>query len=28
MLAILRFNRRGPPENWQDLAKKVLECLR
>jgi hypothetical protein len=26
MRSILRFNRRGPPENWQDLAKMVLEC--
>ncbi|HEC41393.1 MAG TPA: IS91 family transposase [Bacteroides sp.] len=25
---ILRFDRRGPPKNWYDLAKKVLECLR
>ena len=27
MRTILRFNRRGPPEDWQDLAKNVLECL-
>jgi len=27
MVSILRFNRRGPPENWQDLAKMVLDCL-
>ena len=25
MRAILRFNRRGPPENWQDLATSVLK---
>ena len=28
MRTILRFNGRGPPENWYDLAKNVLECLR
>jgi len=27
MLTILRFNNRGPPEHWQSLAKKILECL-
>jgi len=27
MREILYFNRRGPPENWQDLAKIALESL-
>lgn len=27
MLTILRFNRRGPPKNWQELAKNLLECV-
>lgn len=27
MLTILRFNRRGPPRDWQELAKKLLECV-
>jgi len=28
MLELMRFNSRGPPGNWYDLAKNVLECLR
>jgi hypothetical protein len=28
MLELIRFNSRGPPGNWYDLAKNVLECLR
>jgi hypothetical protein len=24
---IMRFNRRGPPPNWQQLAKNLLECI-
>ena len=24
---ILRFNRRGPPVNWEEYAKKILECV-
>ena len=27
MHTILRFNRRGPPADWKDMAKKILECL-
>jgi len=27
MRTILRFNRRGPPEDWQDQAKKILESV-
>jgi hypothetical protein len=27
MLTLLRFNRRGPPVDWEDEAKKVLECI-
>lgn len=27
MQTLLRFNRRGPPADWEDMAKKVLECL-
>jgi hypothetical protein len=27
MWTILHFNRRGPPENWQDQAKKILESI-
>ena len=27
MLTILRFNRRGPPVDWEDVAKKILESL-
>jgi hypothetical protein len=27
MLTLLRFNRRGPPVDWEDEAKKVLECV-
>ncbi|MGH7238801.1 MAG: IS91 family transposase [Candidatus Saccharimonadales bacterium] len=28
MQTILRFNRRGPPEDWKERAEKMLECLR
>lgn len=28
MRTILRFNRRGPPKGWEQLAEKTLECLR
>jgi hypothetical protein len=27
MHTILRFNRRGPPADWEDMARKILECL-
>lgn len=27
LLTILRFNRRGPPVDWEDVAKKILESL-
>ena len=27
MLTLLRFNRRGPPADWKDMAKNILECL-
>ena len=27
MQTILRFNRRGPPQDWQQMAKNILECL-
>jgi len=27
MQTLLRFNRRGPPINWEDMAKKILECI-
>jgi len=27
MLTILRFNRRGPPADWKEEAKKLLECV-
>ncbi len=27
MIMILYFNRRGPPENWRDLANNIIECL-
>jgi len=27
MQTILRFNRRGPPPQWQQMAKNILECL-
>jgi len=27
MLTILRFNRRGPPSDWEDIAKNILACL-
>jgi len=28
MVELIRFNSRGPPGNWYDLAKNELECLR
>lgn len=28
MQTILRFNRRGPPEDWKERAEKMLECIR
>ena len=27
MQTILRFNRRGPPEDWQQMAKNILKCI-
>jgi len=27
MHTILRFNRRGPPADWEDMARKILGCL-
>lgn len=27
MHTILQFNRRGPPADWKDMAKKILEFL-
>jgi hypothetical protein len=27
MQTILRFNRRGPPADWQQMAKNILECI-
>ena len=27
MQTVLRFHRRGPPEDWEDMAKKLWECL-
>lgn len=27
MQTMMRFNRRGPPADWEDMAKKLLECL-
>ncbi len=27
MQTILRFNRRGPPADWQQMAKNLLECI-
>lgn len=27
MQTIMRFNRRGPPADWQQLAKNLLECM-
>ncbi|MGH2563182.1 MAG: IS91 family transposase [Ginsengibacter sp.] len=27
MQTILRFNRRGPPADWKQMAEKLLECL-
>jgi hypothetical protein len=26
-LTILRFNRRGPPVDWEEEARKILECV-
>lgn len=28
MASILRFNRRGPPADWEEEAKRFLECVR
>jgi hypothetical protein len=28
MQTILRFNRRGPPEDWKERAEKMLECIK
>ena len=27
MQTLLRFNHRGPPADWKEIAKKLLECL-
>ena len=27
MQTILRFNRRGPPDDWKQMAKNILECI-
>ena len=27
MQTILRFNRRGPPDDWMSIVKKILECI-
>lgn len=27
MQTLLRFNRRGPPDDWKQMAKNILECL-
>lgn len=27
MQTLLRFNRRGPPGDWQQMAKNILECI-
>ncbi|MDQ6845197.1 MAG: transposase, partial [Bacteroidota bacterium] len=27
MQTILRFNRRGPPQDWQQMATNILECI-
>ncbi len=27
MTAILHFTRRGPPQDWEDVAKQILSCL-
>jgi hypothetical protein len=27
MQTLLRFNRRGPPADWQLMAKNILECI-
>lgn len=28
METILRFNRRGPPNNWMEFAEKMMDCIR
>lgn len=28
MRTLLRFNRRGPPENWKEIAENILKCIR
>jgi hypothetical protein len=28
MQNVIRFNRRGPPEDWKTMAEKMLECIR
>ena len=27
MRTIMRFNRRGPPADWKEMAEKMLECV-
>ncbi len=27
MQTIIRFHHRGPPADWEDIARKLLECL-
>jgi hypothetical protein len=27
MQTILRFNRRGPPQGWEEMAKSILDCV-
>jgi Putative transposase/Transposase zinc-binding domain len=27
MQTLLRFNRRGPPEDWKQMAKNILQCI-
>ena len=27
MRTIMRFNRRGPPQDWKEMAEKMLECI-
>jgi len=27
MQTLLRFNRRGPPDDWMKMAKNILECI-
>lgn len=27
MHTILQFNRRGPPADWEEMAKNILECI-